>query len=160
MNTIASFLVDHTKLLPGLYISRKDAFGFDKITTFDMRITKPNIEKAMDTDGLHAIEHLGAMFLRNDRVWSSKVIYFGPMGCRTGFYIILSGDLYPLDIYNLIKRMCEFIINYEGEIPGASITECGNYLDLNLDKAKEYIKKYQIEVLDNFTKEHFIYPED
>lgn len=160
MNTIASFLVDHTKLLPGLYISRKDTFGFDKITTFDMRIMKPNVEQAMDTDGLHAIEHLGATFLRNNSLWSSKVIYFGPMGCRTGFYIILSGDLYPLDIYQLIKKMCAFILSYEGKIPGASIIECGNYLDLNLDKAKEYIRKYQKEVLDNFTKERFIYPED
>ncbi len=159
MNKIASFLVDHTKLLPGLYISRKDNFGFDKITTFDMRLTKPNIEKPMDTDGIHAIEHLGATFLRNNNKWSSKVIYFGPMGCRTGFYIIFSGDLYPLDIYHLICDMCNYILEYEGSIPGASPEECGNYLDLNLNKAKKYIYKYQEEVLKNFTKERYIYQE-
>ncbi len=159
MNTIASFLVDHTKLLPGLYISRKDAFGFGKITTFDMRVTRPNIEKAMDTDGLHAIEHLGATFLRNHPKWSSKIIYFGPMGCRTGFYIIMAGDLYPLDIYHLMVEMCDFIIHFEGTIPGASSKECGNYRDLNLEKAKQYIQKYQKEVLDDFTKEHYVYEE-
>lgn len=159
MNKIVSFLVDHTKLIPGLYISRKDDFGFDKITTFDMRITTPNIEPAMDTDGLHAIEHLGATFLRNDLQWSSKIIYFGPMGCRTGFYLIICGDLYPLDIYNLVTDMCEYILHFEGAIPGASSIECGNYLDLNLDKAKKYIQMYKQEVLNHFTKEHYVYPE-
>lgn len=159
MKQIASFLVDHTKLIPGLYISRKDSFGFDKITTFDMRITSPNIEPVMDTDGVHAIEHLGATFLRNHPQWSSRVLYFGPMGCRTGFYIILFGDLYPLDIYSLIKDMCEYILRFEGTIPGASSKECGNYLDLNLDKAKLYIQKYKQEVLQQFTKERYIYKE-
>lgn len=159
MKQIASFLIDHTKLISGLYISRKDSFGFDKITTFDMRITSPNIEPVMDTDGVHAIEHLGATFLRNHPQWSSKVLYFGPMGCRTGFYIILFGDLYPLDIYNLIRDMCEYILCFEGTIPGASSKECGNYLDLNLDKAKLYIQKYKQEVLQQFTKERYMYKE-
>lgn len=159
MNTIASFLVDHTKLHPGLYISRKDQFGFDRITTFDLRITRPNFEPVMDTGGIHAIEHLGATFLRNDKIWGTKVIYFGPMGCRTGFYLILVGDLYPLDIHKLLCQMTEYILSYEGKLPGESEIECGNYKDLDLNLAKAYMKKYKEEVLSSFTKEKYIYPE-
>ena len=160
MDKIASFQVDHTKLLPGLYISRKDHVNFNRITTFDMRVTQPNVEEVMENSGIHAIEHLGATFLRNDRRWAQKIIYFGPMGCRTGFYIIIEGDLYPLDIYKLIKEMCEFIMDYEGEIPGASPVECGNYKDLDLELAKKYINKYYTEVINNFTKERYIYNEE
>lgn len=159
MNTIASFLVDHTKLYPGLYISRKDQFGFDKVTTFDMRITRPYAELVMDTGGIHAIEHLGATFLRNDKIWGTKIIYFGPMGCRTGFYLIIAGDLYPLDIYKLVCHMTEYILSYEGKLPGESGAECGNYKDLDLNLAKKYMNKYKEEVLDAFTKEKYIYPE-
>lgn len=159
MDKIASFQIDHTKLLPGLYISRKDHVNFNRITTFDMRITRPNIEEVMEPAGVHALEHLGATFLRNDRRWAQSIIYFGPMGCRTGFYLIMAGDLYPLDIYHLICDMCEFIISYEGEIPGASPVECGNYKDLDLELAKKYISKFKTEVLDSFTKDKYIYNE-
>ena len=106
MDRIASFEIDHTKLKPGLYISRKDHVNFNRITTFDMRITTPYKEEVMDTGAIHTFEHLGATFLRNDRRWAQSVIYFGPMGCRTGFYIVMAGDLYPLDIYSLIKEIC------------------------------------------------------
>lgn len=159
MDKIASFQIDHTKLLPGLYIARKDHINFNYITTFDMRITRPNYEQVMEISGIHAIEHLGATFLRSDKRWGQKIIYFGPMGCRTGFYIIIAGDLYPLDIYSLMKDMCEFIINFEGSIPGASPIECGNYKDLNLELAKKYIYKFYEEVINNFTKERYIYNE-
>ena len=159
MDKITSFEIDHTKLNPGLYISRKDHVNYNKITTFDLRFTKPNVEEVMSTGGLHAIEHLGATFLRNDRRWAQSIIYFGPMGCRTGFYLIMAGDLYPLDIYHLIKEMAEFILNYEGIIPGASPVECGNYLDLNLEEAKKYVNKYYNEVLIDFTKDKYIYNE-
>lgn len=159
MDRIASFEIDHTKLNPGLYISRKDHVNFNRITTFDMRFTKPYDEEVMSTGGIHAIEHLGATFLRNDKRWAQSIIYFGPMGCRTGFYLIISGDLYPLDIYSLIKDMCNYIINFEGNIPGASVIECGNCYDMDLDDAKKYIKKYYKDVLESFTKDKYIYNE-
>ncbi len=158
MEKIASFTVNHIDLLTGLYVSRRDNVGEEALTTFDMRMTKPNAEPVMDTPAIHAIEHLGATFLRNHEQWKDKTVYFGPMGCRTGFYIILAGALDSSDIYGLIKEMCDFIIAYTGEIPGASARDCGNYLDLNLDMAKYYIKKYKSEVIDNFTKERQTYP--
>ena len=111
----------------------------------------------MDNPALHAIEHLGATFLRNHANWKDDVIYFGPMGCRTGCYLILSGNLNPLDVYGLVKEMFEFIVSYEGIIPGASAIECGNYLDLNLSMAKFYAKKYLDEVLNDFTEEKYLY---
>lgn len=158
MEKIASFTVNHIDLLTGLYVSRRDKVGGEVVTTFDMRVTRPNTEPVMDTPALHAIEHLGATFLRNHADWKEKTVYFGPMGCRTGFYIILVGDLTPIDIYPLLWEMCEFILAYKGEIPGASARDCGNYLDLNLDMAKYYINKYMTEVLDNFTEERRVYP--
>ena len=158
MKKIASFTVNHIDLLCGLYVSRRDKIGDETITTFDMRVTRPNAEPVMDTPAIHAIEHLGATFLRNHPVWANKTVYFGPMGCRTGFYLIFAGCLEPSDIYGLMCEMCEFIIGYEGEIPGASARDCGNYLDLNLDMAKYYIKKYRTEVLDDFTTQKQIYP--
>ena len=159
MEKIASFTVNHLDLFTGLYVSRRDKVGEETLTTFDMRVTRPNTEPVMDTPAIHAIEHLGATFLRNNNEWKDKTVYFGPMGCRTGFYIILAGYLEPSDIYSLICEMCEFIINYEGEIPGASAKDCGNYLDLNLDMAKYYIKKYKSEVLCDFTSKRTVYPE-
>ena len=158
MKKIASFTVNHLDLLTGLYVSRRDKVGGEVVTTFDMRVTRPNTEPVIDTPALHAIEHLGATFLRNHAVWQDKTVYFGPMGCRTGFYIILVGELEPKDIYDLMKEMCAFISNYEGAIPGASARDCGNYLDLNLDMAKYYINKYKTEVIDNFTEERQVYP--
>ena len=142
MKTIASFTVDHEKLLTGLYVSRVDAVGAEAVTTFDLRMTRPNQEPVMDTAAIHAIEHLGATFLRNDPVWGSKVVYFGPMGCRTGFYLILAGSLSSPDVYDLVCEMLRFIIAFEGEIPGASAVQCGNYLDLNLSMAKYHARKY------------------
>lgn len=157
MNKIASFTVNHLTLIPGLYVSRIDKVNDSFVTTFDIRITRPNTEPVMDNPGIHAIEHLGATFLRNHDKWKEQVIYFGPMGCRTGFYMILAGNYNSLDVYDLVKEMFEFIIEYVGDIPGASEVECGNYLDLNLSMAKFYAKKYKKEVLEEFTKEKYIY---
>ncbi len=157
MDKIASFTVNHLTLIPGLYVSRIDKINDNYVTTFDIRITKPNTEPVMDNPGIHAIEHLGATFLRNHHVWKDLIIYFGPMGCRTGFYMILSGNYKPTDVYELVKEMFEFIISYEGCIPGASAIECGNYLDLNLSMAKFYARKYKEEVLNDFTEEKYNY---
>lgn len=157
MKKIASFTVNHLELIPGLYVSRLDKVGENYLTTFDIRITRPNFEPVIDNPALHAIEHLGATFLRNHANWKDDVIYFGPMGCRTGCYLILSGNLNPLDVYGLVKEMFEFIVSYEGIIPGASPIECGNYLDLNLPMAKFYAKKYLDEVLNDFTEEKYLY---
>ena len=157
MNKIASFTVNHLTLIPGLYVSRINKVNDSFVTTFDIRVTKPNTEPVMDNPGIHAIEHLGATFLRNHNKWKEQVIYFGPMGCRTGFYMILAGNYNSLYVYDLVKEMFEFIMNYEGVIPGASAIECGNYLDLNLLMAKFYAKKYIKEVLENFTEEKYIY---
>ena len=157
MKKIASFTVNHLELIPGLYVSRLDKVGDNYLTTFDIRITRPNFEPVIDNPALHAIEHLGATFLRNHPNWKDDVIYFGPMGCRTGCYLILNGKLNSLDVYKLVKEMFEFILNYEGVIPGASAIECGNYLDLNLAMAKYYAKKYLDEVLDDFTEEKYLY---
>lgn len=159
MNKIASFTVNHIDLLTGVYVSRRDKVGAEVITTFDLRFTRPNEEPPMDTPGIHTIEHLGATFLRNHPVWAEKTIYFGPMGCRTGFYVIFAGDLQSEDILGVLQEMAEYILSYEGEIPGYSPRDCGNYLDNNLTLAKYYVKKYKIEVLDNPVKERLVYPE-
>lgn len=159
MNKIASFTVNHIDLLAGIYVSRKDMVGAEVITTFDLRFTRPNIEPVMVTAGIHTIEHLGATFLRNHKEWKDKVIYFGPMGCRTGFYLILAGDLKSNDIVTLIEEMIEFIIAFEGEIPGYSPRDCGNYLDNNLDMAKYYVQKYKKDVLMDLGPERLNYPE-
>ena len=157
MNKIASFTINHLTLIPGLYVSRIDKVNDSFVTTFDIRVTRPNTEPVMDNPGIHAVEHLGATFLRNHKDWKDLVIYFGPMGCRTGFYMILSGEYQSLDVIDLVTEMFEFIINYEGIIPGASAIECGNYLDLNLSMAKFYARKYKMEVLDDFTEEKYNY---
>lgn len=158
MNKIASFTVNHLDLLAGIYVSRKDRVGEETLTTFDLRFTRPNIEPVMGTAGIHTIEHLGATFLRNHKGWSDKVIYFGPMGCRTGFYLILAGDLESEQIVNLIGEMIQFIIDFEGEIPGYSPRDCGNYLDNNLSMAQFYAAKFQKEVLDNLSEKVLKYP--
>jgi len=158
MNKIASFSVNHLNLLAGIYVSRKDYIGEEVVTTFDLRFTRPNEESPMDNPGIHTIEHLGATFLRNHPTWAEKTIYFGPMGCRTGFYVIFSGDLKSEDIVDLLKEMADYILAYEGEIPGYSPRDCGNYLDNNLNLAKIYIKKYKEEVLDNPTTKRLNYP--
>ena len=157
METIASFTVDHLKLLPGVYVSRKDSTGKDIVTTFDIRMTRPNFEPVMNTAEIHAIEHLGATFLRNHETMGDKIVYFGPMGCRTGFYLILAGDYESKEVVTLLKEMFTFICDYEGEIPGAAPEECGNYLDLNLPMAKYMAKRYLSEVLEHITKERLEY---
>ena len=154
METIASFKINHLNLFPGLYVSRKDLFNDVAITTFDMRITAPNREPVVDMPALHTIEHLGATFLRNHEVYKNDIIYFGPMGCRTGCYIVMFGHLKSEDIYDLVIDMCDFIIDFTGEIPGAKAEECGNYLEQNLPMAKYYINKYKQELS---TYKRFIY---
>ena len=142
MEKIASFTVNHLDLLPGVYVSRKDTFKDVVLTTFDLRMTAPNKEPVMNTAEIHTIEHLGATFLRNHPEWKNKTVYFGPMGCRTGFYVIFRGDLSSEDILPLIKELFSFISVYNEEIPGAHPRDCGNYLDLNLDMAKYCARKY------------------
>lgn len=159
MEKITSFTIDHLRLLPGVYVSRKDPAGDAVITTFDLRMTRPNNEPVMNTAEMHAIEHLGATFLRNHPVYGSKIIYFGPMGCRTGFYLLLAGDYTSADIVPLMKEMFEFIAGYEGEIPGASPKDCGNYLDMNLPMARWLAARYLREVLTDITEERLVYPE-
>ena len=158
MEKIASFTVDHLRLLTGLYVSRVDDVNGCPVTTFDIRMTRPNLEPVMDTAGVHAIEHLGATFLRNDPDWKQRIIYFGPMGCRTGFYLVLAGGYQPEEIFDLIARMFGFIIEYTGDIPGASARDCGNYLDMNLEFARYYAKKYWSEVIQSPAPERFHYP--
>lgn len=158
MKKITSFTIDHTKLLPGLYVSRKDNIEGNTITTFDIRMTRPNVEPVLNTAELHAIEHLGATFLRNYEQYKDRIVYFGPMGCRTGFYMLISGDFSSSDILPLITEMFLFIANYEGEIPGASPVECGNYLDLNLPMAKYHARKCLDQVLSNISQEQLVYP--
>lgn len=159
MEKIASFTVNHLDLLTGIYVSRKDHIGNEIITTFDLRMTRPNKEPVMGTEAVHALEHLCATFLRNDREWGSRVIYFGPMGCRTGCYLLLAGDWKPEDIVGLIRNMIQFVLEFEGTIPGAAARDCGNYLDMNLSTAKYYARKYWDEVLANPTQERMYYPE-
>ena len=159
MEKITSFTINHLKLLPGVYVSRKDPAGGAVITTFDLRMTRPNCEPVMNTAEMHAIEHLGATFLRNHPVYGDKVIYFGPMGCRTGFYLLLCGDFESVDIVPLLTEMFEFIRDYEGEIPGASPRDCGNYLDMNPPMAKYLARKYLDEVLCDISEERLTYPE-
>lgn len=159
MEKIASFTIDHIKLQPGIYVSRKDMVGAETLTTFDLRMTSPNEEPVMNTAEMHTIEHLAATFLRNHALWKDKVIYFGPMGCRTGFYLILAGDLESRDIVALMQEMYQFIADFEGEVPGASAKDCGNYLDMNLPMAKYLARKYLTEVLHNISEERLIYPQ-
>ena len=158
MEKIASFTVDHLRLLPGIYVSRKDTLASDVITTFDLRMTRPNFEPVMNTAEIHTIEHLGATYLRNHKEFGQKTIYFGPMGCRTGFYLLLKGDYESKDIVELMIELYKFIKDYEGEIPGQSPKDCGNYLDMNLGMAKYLADKY-LEVLLNIGEENLIYPE-
>lgn len=159
MEKITSFTIDHLKLLPGVYVSRKDKVSESVVTTFDIRMTRPNYEPVMNTAEVHAIEHLAATFLRNHEPIKDKVLYFGPMGCRTGFYLLLGGDYDSTDIVPLMRELFNFIANYEGEIPGACAKDCGNYLDMNLSMAKYWAKRYLEEVLDNIDESRLVYPE-
>ena len=158
MEKIASFQVDHIKLQPGVYVSRKDKVGEFTVTTFDLRVTSPNEEPVMNTAEIHTIEHLAATYLRNESVWQDKVIYFGPMGCRTGFYLILSGDLESKDILQLLRDCFKFIADFTGDVPGASAKDCGNYLDMNLPMANYWGKRYSA-LLENLDDSRMFYPE-
>lgn len=153
MNKIESFKINHLTLESGLYVSRRDRRGDCTVTTFDLRITAPNREPVIDMPALHTIEHLCATFLRNSSA-SERIVYFGPMGCRTGCYLVMFGDLKSEDVYDLVIKMCDFVINFEGEIPGASPVECGNYSEQNLNMAKYYIQKYKKALTEN---KNFIY---
>ena len=159
MEKIASFTIDHIKLQPGVYVSRKDTVGSETITTFDLRMTSPNEEPVMNTAEVHTIEHLGATFLRNHPVFRDKTIYFGPMGCRTGFYLLLAGDYSSRDIVPLMIEMYEFIQDYKDEVPGASPKDCGNYLDMNLGMANLLAKRYLDDVLYHIDDSRLIYPQ-
>ena len=159
MGKITSFTIDNLKLLPGVYVSRKDEVGNTYVTTFDIRMTRPNFEPVINTAELHAIEHLGATFLRNHKEYKDNILYFGPMGCRTGFYLLLKGDHEAKDIVPLLVDMFNFIKDYEGEVPGACAKDCGNYLDINLPMAKYIAKKYLDEVLLNILPDRLKYPD-
>ena len=159
MEKIASFTINHLKLLPGVYVSRKDAVGSETLTTFDLRMTAPNREPVMNTAEMHAIEHLAATYLRNNKEWQDKIIYFGPMGCRTGNYLLLNGDYESKDIVPLMIETFEFIRDFEGEVPGASAKDCGNYLDMNLPMAKYLAGKFLDEVLYDIKPDRLIYPQ-
>lgn len=159
MEKITSFTIDHIKLQPGIYVSRKDNVGTEAITTFDLRMTSPNEEPVMNTAEVHTIEHLGATFLRNHPVYGNKTIYFGPMGCRTGFYLLLAGDYTSRDIVPLMVEMYEFIRDYKDEVPGASPKDCGNYLDMNLGMANWLAKRYLDNVLYDIGDDRLNYPE-
>ena len=158
MELIASFTIDHMKLVPGVYVSRKDNVKGNILTTFDIRMTRPNFEPVMNTAEMHTIEHLAATFLRNHKDWADKIVYFGPMGCRTGFYLILADDYESKDVVELLKEMFVFIRDFEGDVPGAAPEECGNYLDMNLGMAKYLAEKYYSEVLEDISEEQLIYP--
>jgi S-ribosylhomocysteine lyase len=158
MQKISSFTIDHLRLKPGVYVSRKDKVGENTVTTFDLRLTKPNCEPVLNTAEVHTIEHLAATYLRNHKDFSSKTVYFGPMGCRTGFYLLLSGDYESKDIVDLLIGLFKFISEYEGDVPGASAKDCGNYLDMNLPMARYVANKYLNEVLLNVNEETLNYP--
>ena len=161
MKKIASFTNNHTKLLRGIYVSRKDQLeGGGVVTTFDIRMKVPNKEPAVSVSALHTIEHLAATFLRNHPVWGPKIVYWGPMGCCTGNYLLVQGDLESRDIVPLMQETFKFIAEYDGDIPGATARDCGNYILHNLPMAKWEARKYLIEVLNNLTEANLNYPTD
>ena len=159
MERIASFQVDHIRLNRGIYVSRIDEINGNYLTSFDIRMKLPNREPVINIAELHTMEHLGATFLRNHSVWKEKIVYFGPMGCRTGFYLILKGKLESKDIVELMKELYKFMAEFKGDIPGATAVECGNYLDQNLPMANYEAKKYLEETLENLGEENLNYPE-
>lgn len=158
LKKIESFQVDHTKMCRGIFVSRKDYVNGNCVTTFDIRMKVPNKEPVLDVPALHAFEHLGATYLRSDSELSEKTIYFGPMGCRTGFYLILKGDLSSSDVVEIISDLYKFAGEFSGEIPGQSTVECGNYLDMNLNMANYECKKFYEEVLLNLEDKNLNYP--
>ena len=158
MEKIASFTIDHLKLQPGLYVSRRDRVGSETVTTFDLRLTSPNEEPVMNTAEVHTIEHLAATYLRNDPVWKDRVLYFGPMGCRTGFYLLLCGALPTREVLPLVLDCFRFIRDFRGNVPGACAKDCGNYLDMNLPMANYWGAKYAA-LLEDISEDRLVYPE-
>ena len=158
MEKITSFTIDHNKLQPGLYVSRQDAVGSETVTTFDLRMTSPNEEPVMNTAEMHTMEHLAATYLRNEPQWKDRVLYFGPMGCRTGFYLLLAGKLSSREVLPLVLDTFRFIRDFKGEVPGASAKDCGNYLDMNLPMANYWGARY-VRLLENITDDRLVYPQ-
>lgn len=159
MEKITSFTINHLVLEPGIYVSRKDHYGDTVITTFDLRMTGPNKEPVMNTAEMHTIEHLGATYLRNHPDFKDRTVYFGPMGCRTGFYLLLAGDLDSKDIVPLMTGMYEFIRDFDGPVPGAAARDCGNYLDQNLPMARWLANRFLNNTLYGIDSAHLVYPE-
>lgn len=159
MEKIPSFTIDHNRLLRGIYVSRKDKVGGDTVTTFDIRMKEPNREPALHPGALHTIEHLAATYLRNDSEWKDSIVYWGPMGCLTGNYLLMKGDLQPADIVELMKRTFRFVAEFEGDVPGAAPQDCGNWLLHDLPMARWEARKYLEEVLENISEENMSYPE-
>ena len=158
MDKIPSFTIDHNKLLRGIYVSRKDQVGGETVTTFDIRMKEPNREPVLHNGAIHTIEHLAATYLRNDPEWKDRIIYWGPMGCLTGNYLLLRGDYASKDIVELMKRTFHFVADFEGEIPGAAAKDCGNYLLHDLPMARLEARKYLEEVLEQITEANLVYP--
>ena len=158
MDKIPSFTIDHNKLLRGIYVSRKDQVGGETVTTFDIRLKEPNREPVLHNGAIHTIEHLAATYLRNDPEWKDRIIYWGPMGCLTGNYLLLRGDYASKDIVELMKRTFRFVADFEGEIPGAAAKDCGNYLLHDLPMARLEARKYLEEVLEQITEANLVYP--
>ena len=158
MEKIPSFTIDHIRLERGIYVSRQDSVGGEVVTTFDVRMKEPNREPVLSPSAIHTIEHLAATFLRNHSVWADKIIYWGPMGCLTGNYLIVRGDLTSADILPLVKETFAFVAGYEGDVPGATARDCGNYLLMNLPEARWEARKYLVEVLENITDKNLNYP--
>ena len=158
MDKIPSFTINHEKLLPGIYVSRKDAVGGETVTTFDIRMKAPNREPALHPGALHTIEHLAATYLRNDTEWKDRIVYWGPMGCLTGNYLLMRGDFESKDIVELMKRTFQFVADFEGDVPGAAPRDCGNYLLHDLPMARLEAKKYVEETLNNITEANLVYP--
>lgn len=153
---VASFTIDHDKLLKGIYVSRKDKVGSETVTTFDVRIKRPNIEPAVEISAMHTLEHLIAVYLRESE-WADEIVYVGPMGCRTGMYIIFKGDLEPKDVLEPIRKAFEYVVDFKGKVPATTSKECGNYLDHNLTIA-QYESKIYLETLNNMKEENMVYP--
>lgn len=159
MEKIPSFTIDHNRLLRGIYVSRKDEVGGDTVTTFDIRMKEPNREPALHPGALHTIEHLAATYLRNDAEWKDRIVYWGPMGCLTGNYLLMKGDLQPADIVELMKHTFRFIAEFEGDVPGAAPQDCGNWLLHDLPMARWEARKFLEEVLENIKEENMNYPQ-
>lgn len=158
MEKIASFTVNHIDLEPGVYVSRRDMVGSEPVTTFDIRMTSPNDEPVMDTAAVHCLEHLGATFLRNDPAWGGRTVYFGPMGCRTGFYLVVAGELEPADVIDVLTRFFAWASEFEGPVPGAAPSDCGNWLDINLPMARWEAKRFLDRCLADIDEAHTVYP--